>query len=292
MQTSAPSAGRPSPADSTRRWVETATGASLSVIERPGDSGRPAFLLVHGLASNARLWDGVGGRLAEPGYPSVAVDLPGHGHSEPGEGRFDFATLVDDLAAVVTSTVGRPVVAGGQSWGGNVVLELAVRRPDLVEALALIDGGFLTLSETFPDWEEAQRVLAPPDLSSLSAGQLETEMRARLEGWPEQGIRGQLANFEVLSDGRVRPHLERSNHMTILRHLWEHRPDLIASAVRCPVLVVAAGDGPPDKSTRVAQFAQQVADVDVRWVKGHHDIHAQMPDLVAGYLVELAGGSS
>ena len=290
MQTSAPSAGRPGPADSTRRWVETANGASLSVIERPGDSERPPFLLVHGLASNARLWDGVAARLAETGHASVAVDQRGHGQSAPGEARFDFATLVEDLAEVVTSTLGRPVVAVGQSWGGNVVLELAVRRPDLVEALALIDGGFLTLSEAFPDWPEAERVLAPPDLTSLTAVELETEMRARLEGWPEEGIRGQLANFEVLPDGKVRPHLSRGNHMAILRHLWEHHPDAIVPGVKCPVLVLAVGEGSSDKAARVEAFARGLAHANVRWVSGHHDVHAQMPGLVADCLVELAGG--
>lgn len=288
MQTSAPSAGRPGPADSTRRWVETANGAGLSVIERAGNPDRPAFLLVHGLASNARLWDGVAARLAGAGYASVAVDQRGHGRSEPADGRFDFATLVDDLARVISSTLARPVVAAGQSWGGNVVLELAAGHPDLARALALIDGGFLTLSEAFPDWTEAERALSPPDLTSLTGVELEAEVRARLTGWPEEGIRGQLANFHILQDGKVRPHLDRGNHMTILRHLWDHRPDEVASAVRCPVLVLAVGDGSPDKAARVAGFAARLEDAEVRWVTGHHDVHAQMPDLVAGYLIELA----
>ncbi len=288
MQTSAASADGFGPTDSTRRWVQTDTGASLSVIERPGDPGLPAFLLVHGLASNARLWDGVGTRLAAMGHASVAVDQRGHGRSDPADGRFDFATLVDDLAGVVAATLARPVVAAGQSWGGNVVLEMAVRRHRMVQALALIDGGFLTLSEAFPDWEEAQRLLAPPDLTSLTAAALEAEMRARLDGWPEEGIRGQLANFEILPNGKVRPHLDRPNHMKILRHLWEHRPDEIAAAVRCPVLVLAIGDGAPDKTNRVAAFAGRLPDGEVRWATGHHDIHAQMPDLVAEYLIDLA----
>lgn len=292
MQTSAAGVGPPGPTDSTRRWVETGTGASLSVIERPGDPALPAFLLVHGLASNARLWDGVGARLAGMGHASVAVDQRGHGRSDPGDGRFDFAALVDDLADVIGATLARPVVAVGQSWGGNVVLELAARRNDLVQALALVDGGFLTLSARFAGWEEAERLLAPPDLTSFTAVELEAEMRARLKGWPEEGIRGQLANFEILPDGRVRPHLDRGSHMEILRHLWEHRPDEIAAVVRCPTLVLAVGDGSPDKVDRVAGFASRLAGAEVRWETGHHDIHAQMPDLVVEYLIELAAGST
>ena len=36
------------------------------------------WLLVHGLASNARLWDGVAWRLAQQGHPVVAVDPRPH----------------------------------------------------------------------------------------------------------------------------------------------------------------------------------------------------------------------
>ena len=49
---------------------------------RRADGDRRPFLLVHGLSSNARLWDGVGRRLAAAGHQVVAVDQRGHGRSE------------------------------------------------------------------------------------------------------------------------------------------------------------------------------------------------------------------
>ena len=42
------------------------------------------------------------------------------------------------------------MVAVGQSWGGNVVVELAARFPHQVAAVAVIDGGFLRLADDFP----------------------------------------------------------------------------------------------------------------------------------------------
>jgi len=53
------------------------------------------FVLVHGLASNARLWDGVARRLAGAGHSSAAVDLRGHGRSDKpdtgcADGRFGY----------------------------------------------------------------------------------------------------------------------------------------------------------------------------------------------------------
>ena len=68
--------------------IRVAAGIELRVLrwQPPLDSGTVAasgapFLLVHGLASNARLWDGVARRLASAGHSAVAVDLRGHGRS-------------------------------------------------------------------------------------------------------------------------------------------------------------------------------------------------------------------
>src|SRR5262245_45283564 len=60
--------------------VPATGGVELSAIPRL-DGDRVPVLLVHGLASNARLWDGVGEELSARGYPSVAIDLRGHGRS-------------------------------------------------------------------------------------------------------------------------------------------------------------------------------------------------------------------
>jgi pimeloyl-ACP methyl ester carboxylesterase len=259
----------------------------LRVLVRPGE-GIP-FLLVHGLASNARLWDGVAERLAAAGCPSAAVDQRAHGESDRVDGGFDFATLAADLAAVVDRVFGRKVVAAGQSWGGNVVLELAHRHPDRVAAVALVDGGFIRLADPFPVWEEAAAALAPPIFDGLTRGELELGARARFAGWPETGIRAQLANFEELADGTVRPRLTRERHMRILRELWEHHPDETAAALDLPVVVlVADGDGLPGKDERVEAFGAALRRGRVVHLTGHHDLHAQQPEAVAGVLLELA----
>lgn len=265
-----------------------ADGVGLHVLVRPGD--RTPFLLVHGLASNARLWDGVAERLAGAGHPSAAVDQRAHGESHRVDGGFDFATLAGDLAAVVDRFFDRPVVAAGQSWGGNVVLELARRHPERVAAVALVDGGFIRLAESFPDWETAAAALAPPVFDGLDREALELGARARFAGWPESGVRGQLANFEDLPDGGVRPRLSRDRHMAILRELWDHHPDEVAAALAVPVLVLVASDGLAGKGGRVEAFARSLRRGRVVHLAGHHDLHAEQPETVAGLLIELAAG--
>ena len=60
--------------------VQLSDGPRLALRRADGE-GRP-FLLVHGLSSNARLWDGTARLLAAAGHQVVAVDQRGHGRSE------------------------------------------------------------------------------------------------------------------------------------------------------------------------------------------------------------------
>ena len=90
-----------------------------------GDGPGRCFVLVHGLASNARLWDGVAARLAAAGHPVLAVDQRGHGRSEEPADGYTTDRCADDLLALteVLGLVGdRAPVAVGKSWGGNVVV--------------------------------------------------------------------------------------------------------------------------------------------------------------------------
>src|SRR3954454_23357094 len=106
-------------------------GLNLHILRWDAAQDDVPFLLVHGLASNARTWMGVGRALAEAGHPVVAVDQRGHGLSEKPTTGYGFDEVTADLRALIEALgLRRPVIAG-QSWGGNVVLELAARNPDL-----------------------------------------------------------------------------------------------------------------------------------------------------------------
>jgi pimeloyl-ACP methyl ester carboxylesterase len=286
MSDPSPTSQEAAPGAVSRRVV-TADGTSLRIIERPGGDKIP-FLLVHGLASNARLWDGVGARLAAAGHPSVAVDQRGHGESDKVDHGFDFDTLVTDLEAVIRTTLGHPVIVAGQSWGGNVVLELAAERPDLVAGVVCVDGGFIKLSEGFADWSSVERQLAPPRLSGMPVRDLEAGMRARLTSFPSAAIDAQLANFEVLDDGTVRQRLTFDRHMTILRFLWEHEPDELAGRVRQPVMVIAARGGGLGHADRMESFTGRLTRGSVVWMDAHHDMHAERPEDIGDLLVGFA----
>ena len=107
----------------------------------PGDGGRPLVLL-HGLGMDWRGWEPVLDRLART-REVIAVDLPGHGGSEPLDRRPDCYALTDAVASLVGD--GRPDVAG-ISTGAGVALELA-RRGLVSSATAISPIGFWTPRE-------------------------------------------------------------------------------------------------------------------------------------------------
>lgn len=242
------------------------------------------FLLVHGLASNAQLWSGMAAALATSGHRVVAVDQRGHGLSDKVDTGFDFATLSRDLVAVMDALeLHRPVVVG-QSWGGNVVLELAARHPDRPAALVCVDGGHIDLSAAFDDQIAMRSALAPPALEGLHLADLEQGMRERWPHWPESGIRGQLANFRRRPDGTVAPHLTRERHLSILDHLWAQDPTDRWAHVQVPSLLLPVRDRTPGSDARartVDAAARACPHLRVTWLDGDHDVQAEQPAEVA-----------
>jgi pimeloyl-ACP methyl ester carboxylesterase len=269
------------------------TGGVHLHAHRWDGTARP-YVLVHGLASNARLWHGVAARLAAAGHLVVAVDQRGHGRSEkPGDG-YTIATCAADLALLVEGLgLQRPVVAG-QSWGGNVVLQLAADRPGSVHGVALVDGGWIRLQDTFADWDDCGRQLRPPALAGLALSRLEAAVRVAHPSWPDEGVDATLANFELLDDGTIRPWLTLDRHRAILRDLWEHDPRALYARVTAPVLLVPAdhggdGAGMVAKRRAVDDALEVLPDARVHWFgpPADHDLHAQHPDELATLLLEL-----
>lgn len=276
--------------------IPVAPGVHVHVrVGGPAEGGRP-ILMVHGLASNARLWDGVADHLVASGHPVASIDQRGHGLSAKPDAGYDFGTLTDDLVAVIEAvgwTGDRVPFVAGQSWGANVVLELVARHPGATSGLALVDGGTIELSSRFADWPTCEAALSPPPLIGTRAHEFERLIRAHHPDWPETGIAGTLANVEVLPDGTIRPWLSRPNHMTILKHLWNHHPSDRYPLVDVPVLIVPADDPAnprwmAGKRDEVARAAKTLKRSHTHWIEGDHDLHAQHPDVVADLIHRAA----
>jgi pimeloyl-ACP methyl ester carboxylesterase len=281
--------------DPTDVMVPVAEGVHLHVRHWAADPATgPPFVLVHGLSSNARLWDGVAPHLAAAGQPVHAVDLRSHGDSDRPPAGYDTATAAEDLAALIGALGLPPVIAAGQSWGGNVVIMLAATHPAVVRAVALVDGGWIDLPSEFNSWAACETILRPSDIDGVSERALRGYIRREHPDWGDWAIDATVANFRPTDSGLER-RLPIEQHMQIVRSMWDDPPARHYPDVEVPALLVpAVSKDRARAATRGQLFRKATAALPRATVKEYigadHDLHAQHPDELARDLLDLAAG--
>jgi pimeloyl-ACP methyl ester carboxylesterase len=110
-------------------------------VQSFGPDNGPPVLLIGGTASWSGFWASFAQRLGEAGYRAIAPDLPPFGFSDyPPDGDYSrkrqAGRLIDLIQAMA---IERPIVLG-HSYGGGPVIELALRRPDAIAGLVLVDA--------------------------------------------------------------------------------------------------------------------------------------------------------
>ena len=151
------------PPEVRREFTDLGDGRRLSSLVW-GDSD-PELVLLHGGAQNAHTWDTVALAL---GRPLVAIDLPGHGHSDRGRhGSLDVHENAEDVAIVMRALTPNADAVIGMSLGGVTTLALADDVPELVRSIVLVDitpgvtaeksraiTAFVQGPESFPSFDE------------------------------------------------------------------------------------------------------------------------------------------
>jgi pimeloyl-ACP methyl ester carboxylesterase len=121
-----------------RAFADVAGGRRLSALV--WQDRDPELVLLHGGAQNAHTWDTVAMALDRP---LVAIDLPGHGHSDgPAdrqEGQLDAYGNAVDVAAAIRQLAPDAKAVIGMSLGGLTAIALSAEAPELVRAIVLVD---------------------------------------------------------------------------------------------------------------------------------------------------------
>jgi 3-oxoadipate enol-lactonase len=116
------------------RRVLATDGVGIHVEER--GAGRPV-VLVQGLGYAAWAWAPQAAAVGQVAR-AVVMDNRGAGRSDKPPAPYSIEQMADDVASVVESCGAGPAVVVGASMGGYIAMTLAVRRPELVDALVLV----------------------------------------------------------------------------------------------------------------------------------------------------------
>jgi pimeloyl-ACP methyl ester carboxylesterase len=221
-----------------------------------GDAGRPVILL-HGLASNARIWEKVaprlarGSGLAQASLVPLAPDLRGHGLTDKPDGDYGFETYARDLAAFSEACGFEKPLLVGHSWGAMLALDYAARfslGPRAPAGVILVDGGLIQM-DVIPGatWEETRSRLEPPRLAGSRLDDFIARLSRVNSHWRPDRHSQQiiLANFEISPEDTLAPRLTYERHMQIVRAMWEFQTFERFSRLRCPALALPARPSRP-----------------------------------------------
>ncbi|MCU1451425.1 MAG: putative hydrolase or acyltransferase of alpha/beta superfamily [Acidimicrobiales bacterium] len=121
--------------------LRTVQAGDVALEVAEAGAGDRLLLLVHGFTGAKEDFTEVVDRLAEGGWHVVAPDLRGHGNSDhpSGEDAYDLEIFADDLWALADVLGWERLVLLGHSMGGMVAQVAALRHPQRLEALVLMD---------------------------------------------------------------------------------------------------------------------------------------------------------
>ncbi len=260
--------------------------------------GQPIVLL-HGLASNARIWELTAPHLLAAGLFPVALDQRGHGQTDKPDGDYGFDTFTRDLAAFLDScNIERPILVG-HSWGASVVVDYASRvgvGPRAPKGIVLVDGGLHQLNaDPGATWETTRARLTPPHLIGTPVEDFRARVRHFTAQWnaPEQVVDIILANFTIRDDETIAPHLSFENHMKIVRAMWDFPTLEKLARIRVPALAVMATGFNPDWDAAKAHAAEHALrakpDLNLVWMhQTAHDIPLHRPQDLAAHITHFA----
>jgi len=269
-----------------RESLEVAPGRRLSALVWGEDP--PELVLVHGGGQNAHTWDTVALALQRP---LVAVDLPGHGHSDwPGDSpSLDPRAMADDVALVVAALAPSAHAVVGMSLGGATSLVMAERHRDLVPRLLLVDitpgvngdkttdiAAFLSGPETFATFDEIlERTIAfnpTRSRTSLRRGVLHNSVQLPDGTWTWRHQVGRPAPATGL-------HVDRPE----MSSLWD-----VLEGLPMPVLLARGSRSPVVDDLDEAEFRRRRPNDQVVMVEdAGHSIQGDQPLILARLIEEF-----
>jgi 3-oxoadipate enol-lactonase len=255
----------------------------------------PAVVLLHAGICDSRMWDPQWVTFPRT-HRTIRYDQRGYGHSPLPQGSWSHAR---DLLGLLEELGIQRAALVGASQGGQIALELAVARPDLVDALVLVGAGLPGHA-----WSaQVQACLAEED-AAVRRGDLDAAVEANLRLWVD-GPRRQATDVDPAVRKLVAVMQRRA--LELQAPVWEALEDRIEllvpdlterlGQVRAPTLVLVGNHDVADIHAIAQRLAHQIGQARHVVIDGAAHLPslerpAEFDDLVLGFLAEVQRASS
>ncbi len=239
--------------------------------------GPNRIVLIHSLALDRGIWDGVAEKLADRASV-LAYDTRGHGRSSRVPGPFSMEQFAQDLAQLMDHVGWSSAIVAGCSMGGGVAQAFGGLYPERTAGLGLIDTTAWYGAEAPAQWRQRAATAKAKGLGSMLSFQtarwfgdrfrmeradlVDAAARVFLASDPDC----YAATCEMLGDADLRPYLR---------------------TFRMPVAVVV---GEEDYATPIAaarELHEAIGGSTLTILKGRHLTPIECPDQIAGIILEM-----
>ncbi|MEP6875508.1 MAG: alpha/beta fold hydrolase [Burkholderiales bacterium] len=233
-------------------------------------SGSP-MLVLHGLFGSGSNWRGVARHLAAS-HTVHCVDLRNHGAS-PWADSMAYAAMADDVLQLCDRLGLKAPAVMGHSMGGKTAMALALRHPQRVSRLIVVDIAPVSYADTLTPFAEAMRGV------NVVAAATRAEVQARLsQAVPDPAVVPFLMQNLVMQNHHFDWRLNLLGISASMPGLCAFPSDLLGMRFNGPTTVIAGAQSDYVVDRDGASFAPMFGDVEIDVVENAgHWVHADQP---------------
>ena len=243
-------------------------------------TGEP-LLMVHGIISSGSFFE-ESARILGESFHVVAYDRRGYGTcAKPDDDDYSVGAQADDAARLIRDIDEGPMWVFGNSAGGLISVELALRYPELVRGLVLLEPSLVTDEESLAQiraWNEELN-------SYVDEGRIKRALPAfaRVVGEPEEHrkpstlaqMRETFANLKNFMYGE-------------LNEVQHYQPTVARlSTINVPACVIVTRDGRDGMFGRTSEAGARALGWPIEFIDGYHNVARDNPTEFAARLASI-----
>ena len=232
----------------------------------------PPLMVLHGLFGSSSNWRGVARQLA-PTHTVHSVDLRNHG-SSPWADTMDYGDMAGDVLQLMDRLGLKQPAVLGHSMGGKVAMALALRHPQRLSRLVVVDIAPVSYADTLTPFAEAMRG------ADVMAAASRAEVQSRLQQTAiDPGVVPFLMQNLVMRNEHFDWRINLMGIAAAMPQLCSFPTDLLGARFDRSLTVIAGANSEYVAQINGEAFRPMFGQVEIKVIPdAGHWVHADQPD--------------